>query len=115
MSQLGDAIEYFYRKTKQNITYEYIYLEGINNLDEDVKRLAKITKRVPSKVNIIPYHDISFTGAVEVKEFKIPTRESIDRFSDKLRKLGVNVFCRTSSGFDIDAACGQLAYSERNK
>jgi len=113
MSQLGDAIEYFYRKTKQNITYEYIYLEGINNSDEDVKRLAKITKRVPSKVNIIPYHDISFTGAEAVQEFKVPTRASIDKFSAQLRNLGVNVFCRTSSGFDIDAACGQLAYSER--
>ncbi|MFC2130351.1 23S rRNA (adenine(2503)-C(2))-methyltransferase RlmN [Bacteroidota bacterium] len=113
LTQIGDAVEYYYRKTKQDITYEYIFLAGLNNSTDDVKRLSRITKRVPSKVNIIPYHDISFTGAEEVLNFRTPVKEEIEDFANKLRASGVRVSVRSSSGFDIDGACGQLAYSER--
>ncbi len=110
---IGDSIENYYRKTQLPITYEYIFLTGINNTDDDVKRLAKITKRVQSKVNIIPYHDISFTGNEKI-EFREAGKDEINNFAKKLREEGVNVFIRSSSGKDIDAACGQLAYSQRN-
>lgn len=113
ISELMNSIEYYYRKTKRQITYEYIFLEGINNSIKDITRLAKICKRVPSKVNIIPYHDISFTNDKVVEQFKPANKESIDKFYHKLKQTNTNVFVRTSSGFDIDAACGQLAYSER--
>jgi 23S rRNA (adenine2503-C2)-methyltransferase len=114
VSHLMDSVEYYYRATKLPVTYEYIFLEGINDMPEDVKRLSKIVKKLPSKVNIIPYNDISFTGAAEVLEFKNPSPERMKEFADALRGEGVKTFIRTSSGFDIDAACGQLAYSERN-
>jgi 23S rRNA (adenine2503-C2)-methyltransferase len=113
LKAIGDAIEYYYRKTKLDITYEYILLPGINNTDNDVKRLSKITKRVPSKVNIIPYHSISFIEGSNTP-YKEPTKDEIKTFTEKLKVEGVNVFLRTSSGKDIDAACGQLAYSQRN-
>ncbi|MFH1051352.1 MAG: 23S rRNA (adenine(2503)-C(2))-methyltransferase RlmN [bacterium] len=109
---IGDAIENFYRKTQMPITFEYIFLTGVNNSDDDAKRLSKITKRVLSKVNLIPYHDISFSGNEKI-EFKEATKDEINIFADKLRAFGVNVFIRSSSGKDIDAACGQLAYSKR--
>jgi len=113
ISAIGDAIEYFYRKTKQPVTFEYIFLSGINNSEADAKRLIRFTKRVPSKVNIIPYHSISFIAGTSVN-YKEPALGEIEMFANLLRNSGVNVFVRSSSGKDIDAACGQLAYSQRN-
>jgi len=110
---IGDAIEYYYRKTKLDITFEYILLPGINDTDSDVNRLARFTKRVPSKVNIIPYHSIDFVEGITVT-YREPTKVEINTFYEKLKNESVNVFLRTSSGKDIDAACGQLAYSQRN-
>lgn len=115
LKSLFEAVEHYYRKTKNPITYEYIPFAGLNDTDEDVKRLAKICRRVPSKVNIIPFHDIGFTNPTGfAAELRASSNETILEFIKKLKVAGVNVFKRSSSGLDIDAACGQLAYSKRN-
>ena len=112
LNEIGDAVEYYYRQTKLPMTYEYIPFDGLNDSEEDVKRLYKFTQRVPSKVNIIPFHDIGFTNPTGFAgELKPSSPERFNEFVDKLRKAGVNVFVRTSSGADIEAACGQLAFS----
>jgi 23S rRNA (adenine2503-C2)-methyltransferase len=112
LKELGDAAEYYYRKTRKPITYEYILLEGINDTDLDVQRLARICRRVPSKVNVIPFHAIDFTHpdgfAAELKPTQL---HDFQRFIAKLRMNDVTVMIRSSSGDDIDAACGQLAFS----
>ena len=113
LNDLMDAVEYYYRKTKMAITYEYIPFEDLNDTDEDAKRLAKILKRVPSRVNIIPFNDISFTGATgfsaELKPTKMPR---ILEFGSKVREYGGAVTIRDTFGTDIEAACGQLALAE---
>lgn len=115
LSSLRVACENYYRKTKIPVTFEYILFDGINNTDYDANRLAKFVRAFPSKINIIQFHDISFTNPVPQKVDLSPaSMEQIDKFVDKLRSLGVNAFLRTSSGFDIDAACGQLAFSKKN-
>ena len=115
LSSLRAACENYYRKTKIPVTFEYILFDGINNTDYDANRLAKFVRAFPSKINIIQFHDISFTNPVPQKVDLSPaSMEQIDKFVDKLRSLGVNAFLRTSSGFDIDAACGQLAFSKKN-
>ncbi len=105
-----DAVEYYYRATRRPVTYEYIVFAGLNDTDEDVRRLARVTRRVPSKVNVIPFHDIGFTAPSGVAaELRAPGREHFDAFIAKLRAADVQVMVRSSSGEDIDAACGQLA------
>lgn len=116
LKEIGNAAEYYYRKTRKPITYEYILLEGINDTDLDVQRLAKICRRVPSKVNVIPFHAIDFTHpdgfAAELKPTQL---HDFQRFIAKLRMNDVTVMIRSSSGEDIDAACGQLAFSTSNQ
>jgi len=112
IEELRKAIEYYYRKTKIPVTYEYILFKDLNDSDEDVRRLVRFVNSVPSKINIIPFHDISFiySGITYLKSADI---NEINAFARRLRDKGANAFVRTSSGFDIEAACGQLAFSVR--
>jgi 23S rRNA (adenine2503-C2)-methyltransferase len=112
LDELMLEIEAYYRAVKKSVTYEYILFDGINDTDADVKRLAKIARRVPSKVNLIPFHDIDFTNPTGFSADLMPTPpDRFERFVKMLRDEGVRVLVRSSSGVDIDAACGQLALS----
>lgn len=116
ISELMDAVEYYYRTTNMPITYEYIVFDNFNDRDEDVKSLAKIAKRVPSRVNLIPFNDITFALPDNYNlTLKPANKEKIERFAQKLRDEKTTVIIRDTFGNDIEAACGQLALSEVNK
>ncbi len=103
IESLMDALEYFYRKTRGAISYEYIAFKDFNDSLEDAALLARLCKRFPVKVNIIEYN------AVEGVDFEKAGADRIDAFARHLTKAGVMVTVRRSRGKDIDAACGQLA------
>lgn len=103
LSILMDAIEYFYKKTRNRISYEYITFQNFNDSLEDAANLAKLCRRFPVKVNIIEYNPID--GAPFLKS----SEDNIDNFAKYLRENEVMVTVRRSRGKDIDAACGQLA------
>jgi 23S rRNA (adenine2503-C2)-methyltransferase len=114
VSELRDALRYYYEKTGLPITFEYIVFEGFNDDAASAGRLARFVRSFPSKVNLIPYHNISFVqGSSDAIKLKTASNEKIIIFANELRKLKVNVFIRKSSGADIDAACGQLAFSDK--
>ncbi|WP_235294344.1 23S rRNA (adenine(2503)-C(2))-methyltransferase RlmN [Portibacter lacus] len=100
---LMDSIEYFYQKTRNRISYEYIAFKNFNDSIEDAKNLAKLCKRFPVKVNIIEYNPIEGVEFVKSKE------DAVDEFASYLRNQDIMVTIRRSRGKDIDAACGQLA------
>src|SRR5512140_375598 len=62
LDALMGAVEYYYKRTKQRVTYEFIFFDGINDTDREVKALIKLARRVPCKINVIPYHSIAFTS-----------------------------------------------------
>ncbi|MBK9928651.1 MAG: 23S rRNA (adenine(2503)-C(2))-methyltransferase RlmN [Saprospiraceae bacterium] len=104
---LMDALEYFYYKTRNDITYEYIAFNNFNDTLLDAQHLVSLCKRnFPVKVNIIEYNPIG--GVAFVKT----TQDRLDIFTNYLYKHGVYVTVRRSRGKDIDAACGQLANKE---
>lgn len=100
---LMDSIDYFYQRTKNRISYEYISFKGFNDKLEDAKNLAKLCKKFPVKVNIIEYNPI------EGVDFVKSDADAVDQFASFLRKQDIMVTIRRSRGKDIDAACGQLA------
>ncbi|MBK8700920.1 MAG: 23S rRNA (adenine(2503)-C(2))-methyltransferase RlmN [Saprospiraceae bacterium] len=103
LKSLMEAIEYFYKKTKNRVSYEYIALRGFNDSDEDAKKLIKLCRRFPVKVNIIEYNPI------EDSEFDKSEEDRINTFARIVRDAGIMITVRRSRGRDIDAACGQLA------
>ncbi|MCB0559176.1 MAG: 23S rRNA (adenine(2503)-C(2))-methyltransferase RlmN [Lewinellaceae bacterium] len=106
LNSLMEALRYFYRMTRNRISYEYIAFQNFNDSLEDAARLAELCRHFPVMVNIIEYNPID--GAPFLKA----TEHRIDDFAKYLRDQGVMVTVRRSRGKDIDAACGQLANKE---
>ena len=107
LKALAEALKYYYAKTKNPVTFEYIVFHNFNDELEDAKELARFCKHVPCKVNIIEYNPIALADFVNAEADKI------DSFAAYLRGQGVITNVRRSRGKDIDAACGQLAIKEK--
>ena len=103
LSDLREALVYWYSKTKNPITYEYVVWEGINDKRKDVDALVQFCKFAPSKVNIIEYNPI------DDGQFQQAHSEAIEMYQKVLEANNITVTIRRSRGKDIDAACGQLA------
>jgi 23S rRNA (adenine2503-C2)-methyltransferase len=104
LKSLIDALNYFYKKTRNEITFEYILFKDFNDSLEDADNLIKIYRQVPADlINIIEYNPI------DAARFSKPDEEKVTAFMEYLEKNRVNVRLRRSRGKDIDAACGQLA------
>lgn len=116
IQELVDALEYYYRRTRQRPTLEYIVFDGFNDTGEDVRRLGSLGKRIPCKINLIPYHLTTSTTRIEYsKTLKPASRDRIEEFANELRSKNVTTMIRSSAGEDIDAACGQLAVKEQTR
>jgi 23S rRNA (adenine2503-C2)-methyltransferase len=98
-----DALNYFYEKTGNKITFEYILFNEFNDSMEDAIALHNLCKRVPAFVNLIEYN------LVEGVPFTKSPEEKVVAFKHYLETNGISVQLRRSRGKDIDAACGQLA------
>lgn len=106
LKELRESLEYWYRKTKSKVSYEYVVWKGINDDHASIEALVKFCKYVPCKVNLIEYNPI------DDGEFQQANEEAINAYIKALQSIGVVVKVRRSRGKDIDAACGQLANKE---
>ena len=86
----------------ERITFEYVMLAGVNDSDEDARRLVKLIEGIPAKINLIPFNE--WPGA----PYKRSSGNRIHAFADIIYKAGYASPIRTPRGEDIMAACGQL-------
>ena len=86
----------------ERITFEYVMLKDVNDSDEDARRLIKLIKGIPAKINLIPFNE--WPGA----PYKRSDWKRIKAFADIIYKAGYASPIRTPRGEDIMAACGQL-------
>jgi 23S rRNA (adenine2503-C2)-methyltransferase len=102
LAELFDALQYWRSKSKQHITLEYILIEGVNDMLDQARMLAKRARAVHAKVNLIPYN------TVDGLPWTRPSEAQQDAFRDVLVAAGVTATLRREKGHDIAAACGQL-------
>jgi 23S rRNA (adenine2503-C2)-methyltransferase len=100
---LMESLSYFYKNTRNRISFEYIAFQNFNDSLEDAAKLFALCRDFPVRVNIIEYNPIDGLPFLKSAEHKI------DEFARFLIDRGVMVTVRRSRGKDIDAACGQLA------
>ncbi|MBS0589222.1 MAG: 23S rRNA (adenine(2503)-C(2))-methyltransferase RlmN [Proteobacteria bacterium] len=99
---LAACQRYAARKPRTTITFEYTMLKGVNDKPEHARQLVKLMRKVPSKVNLIPFN--TFTGT----RFERSDEATIRDFQKILLDNDVLTMVRRTRGDDIDAACGQL-------
>jgi len=87
---------------RSRITFEYVLIDGINDSLLDAKRLLRILRGIPSKVNLIPLNEAPGIP------FRRPSEEKVRKFQEILLVGGLTAIVRISKGADISAACGQL-------
>ncbi|UCH82846.1 MAG: 23S rRNA (adenine(2503)-C(2))-methyltransferase RlmN [Candidatus Latescibacterota bacterium] len=97
-----DAARYFAETSGRRVTLEYVLLRGENTSDEDARRLGKISRQGPFKLNLIPYNP------GPEGEYETLDEDELQRFIQLLLPYAPTLTVRRSKGPDIFAACGQL-------
>ncbi len=102
LATLMDAIRRYPLAPRQRVFFEYVMLDGVNDSDDDARRLAQLLRGVRAKVNLIPFND--WPGSA----YRRPPLPRILAFQSILLEAGLTTTVRWSKGEDIGAACGQL-------
>jgi len=108
LAALRSALSHYHRTMDQGVTYEYLLFDQFNDSPEDARKLARIARWLPAKINIIMYNNVDGVTLQRAKE------ERLNRFMAELSRLQVRATVRRSRGDDIDAGCGQLAIKDQD-
>lgn len=103
IAELIDALRSYPKlSNSERITFEYVMLKDVNDTDADARRLIKLIKGIPAKINLIPFNE--WPGS----PYQRSDWDRIQAFADIIYKAGYASPIRTPRGEDIMAACGQL-------
>ena len=100
---MRSCADYVSDKHKRTVTFEYTLIDGVNDQPEHARKLVKLLRRLPSKLNLIPFNP--FPGT----RYRCSPEERIRKFQEIVMAGGLIATVRKTRGDDIDAACGQLA------
>ncbi|WWO95387.1 MAG: 23S rRNA (adenine(2503)-C(2))-methyltransferase RlmN [Candidatus Dasytiphilus stammeri] len=104
-SLLAAAYSYFIQSHANygGITIEYVMIDQLNDRIEHAHELAILLKKIPCKINLIPWN--TYPNSC----YKRSLSKNIEAFSKILVSYGFLTFIRNTRGDDINAACGQLS------
>jgi len=103
IAELLDALRTYPKvSNSERITFEYVMLKDVNDTAADARRLVKLIKGIPAKINLIPFNE--WPGS----PYERSDWSRIEAFADIIYKAGYASPIRTPRGEDIMAACGQL-------
>jgi 23S rRNA (adenine2503-C2)-methyltransferase len=88
---------------RRRITIEYTLVEGKNDQREQARKLAKLLRGIPVKINLIPMNPI------DASTLGPSPMQGVLAFQRVLCDAGYSCFIRRRRGDDVSAACGQLA------
>ena len=104
VTELFEALAEWPLEPGRKVTFEVVLVAGVNDSPEAARALARLVKRLPSKVNLIPLNE----SPEWLPGLKRPADEAVDAFAGILAGSGVDVTVRRSKGLGAAAACGQL-------
>lgn len=102
---LLEACREYAERTGETIFFEYVLLAGVNDTDEDARRVAELLRPLPAKLNLIAMN------AAPGLPYEAPTAERVLAFQAIVRTV-LPCFVRRPRGRDVYAACGQLKRME---
>jgi 23S rRNA (adenine2503-C2)-methyltransferase len=101
LAELMATCERFPLRPWERLTFEYVLLNGVNDSDEDARRVTRLLGKINAKVNVIALNPGPGIP------FEAPREERVLAFQAIIQK-GYPCFIRRPRGQDIFAACGQL-------
>jgi len=102
IEDLEKAAWNYFEKKGRRISIEWTMMDGVNDTEDQARKLSAIAKRLRAHVNLIALNP------TPMSEERPSSRLHIEEFSRILESFKVNVTVRDTRGRDIDAACGQL-------
>jgi 23S rRNA (adenine2503-C2)-methyltransferase len=100
---LVEALRAYPLPARRRITIEYTLVAGKNDDPAEARKLVKLLRGLPVKVNLIPMNPIAASSLGP------PEMRGVLGFQRILCDAGYSCFIRRRRGDDVDAACGQLA------
>ena len=108
IAELEQAARHYFEEKGRRISIEWTMMDGVNDTDDQARKLADIANRIRAHVNLIALNP------TPLSDERPSTRLHIEEFAGILEAHGVNVTIRDTRGRDIDAACGQLRVMSGN-
>ncbi len=102
IAEILRATDDYFEQTGRRVTFEYVLIDGVNDLPEHAAQLIGLLRGRTAIVNLIPFNPIPEL------DFRMPSTAAVKRFVQRLEASGVQVKVRFRKGDAIDAACGQL-------
>ena len=102
IEMLEEAAWNYFEKKGRRLSIEWTMMEGVNDSEDQARKLATIAKRLRAHVNLIALNP------TPLSDERPSSRLHIKEFAATLESLRVNVTIRNTRGRNIDAACGQL-------
>lgn len=100
--ELVDLGERYARATGYPVQYQWTLLEGINDSDQEMERIAELLAGKYAMMNFIPYNSVNGLA------FRRPALARAVALAGQLQRRGIVTRLRDSAGQDIDGGCGQL-------
>lgn len=101
LEELLEACRRYPLRSWERLSFEYVLLKGVNDSDDDARRVARLLGHINCKVNLI-----AFNPGPDMP-FETPDPERVLSFQSILRR-SFPCFVRKPRGREIYAACGQL-------
>ena len=101
LRDLLEACRHYPLRAWEKLTFEYVLLGGVNDSDDDARRVVRLLARLKCKVNLIALNPGPGIP------FETPSDERVASFQAIIRR-SIPCFVRKPRGRDIFAACGQL-------
>jgi 23S rRNA (adenine2503-C2)-methyltransferase len=107
INDILDAGNNYYKKTGRRVTYEYAFINGINDSLEQAQKLSDLLKNTNSHLNLM------YLNNFRNSDLHPSSKSKTAEFTDCLKLNGINFTVRRTLGSDIAASCGLLR--RRNK
>lgn len=104
-----EATDFYFETVGRRVTFEYVLIDGLNDRPEHAEELIALLRDRTAVVNLIPFNP------VPELPYRTPEPAAVKRFVSRLEQGGLQVKIRFRKGDSIDAACGQLRRSMREK
>jgi 23S rRNA (adenine2503-C2)-methyltransferase len=102
IEELVERAEVYARAASYPVQYQWTLIEGVNDSDAELERIAQLLSGKYAVMNFIPFNDVDGLA------YRRPSSERTAFMAHTLKRHGILAKIRDSAGQEVEGACGQL-------